>query len=205
MHKEVLTTEQKNLLPFVKYFSNDFGLVGGTAIALYIGHRGSVDFDLFSNEEFTNRQIRNKIIKNKKTIKHVFIDQKNEFTVLINGVKFTFLYYPFKIKFSQDFKNTIKLPDLLTLAAMKAYTIGRRNKWKDYVDLYFIMQNHFSIQKIIKKAQQIFGNEFNEKIFKVQLGYFKDIDYSEKIIFSKEFKIDDSIIKKGLTKFSLDS
>jgi len=203
MHKEILITEQKNLLPFIKSFSNDFGLVGGTAIALHIGHRKSVDFDLFSNKEFTNRQIRNKIIKNKKKIEHVFVDEKNEFTVLIDGVKCTFLYYPFKIKFSKKLEDKITLPDLLTLSAMKAYTLGRRNKWKDYVDLYFIMKNHYSIEKITKKAKLIFGNEFNEKIFKVQLAYFEDIDYSEKVIFTKTSKVSDTIIKKELTKFSL--
>ncbi|MCB6599156.1 hypothetical protein LI118_17050, partial [Erysipelatoclostridium ramosum] len=72
----------------------------------------------------------------------------------------------------------IKLPDLLTLAAMKAYALGRRAKWKDYVDLYFAMKDYFPISAIVKKAKGIFGAEFNEKIFRAQLAYFKDIDYS---------------------------
>ena len=46
MHKEILTKEQLELLPTIKFFSKDFGLVGGTAIALHIGHRHSIDFDL---------------------------------------------------------------------------------------------------------------------------------------------------------------
>ena len=48
MHKEILTDEQINLLPLVQLFNKDFGLVGGTAIAFHIGHRESIDFDLFS-------------------------------------------------------------------------------------------------------------------------------------------------------------
>ena len=63
MHKEILTKEQVELLPIVVGFSRDFGLVGGTAIALHIGHRESIDFDLFSFEEFNNLTIRNKIAK----------------------------------------------------------------------------------------------------------------------------------------------
>ena len=47
IHKEILTKEQVELLPIVAYFSKNFGLVGGTAIALMIGHRESLDFDLF--------------------------------------------------------------------------------------------------------------------------------------------------------------
>ncbi len=60
MHKEVLSKKQANLLPFLKSFSKDFGLVGGTAIALHLGHRQSIDFDLFTNEEFNNATLRKK-------------------------------------------------------------------------------------------------------------------------------------------------
>ena len=41
---------------------------------------------------------------------------------------------------------------LLTSAAMKDFALGRRNKWKDYVDLYFIIKDRFSVNKIAKKA-----------------------------------------------------
>lgn len=50
LHKEILTAEQQSLLETVKEFDADFGLVGGTAVALHIGHRESVDFDLFSKD-----------------------------------------------------------------------------------------------------------------------------------------------------------
>ena len=160
-----------NCYPCLDYFlSKDFGLVGRTAIAFYIGHRESLDFDLFTNKEFKNSNIRQKIHKNIK-IDNVIVDQLDEFTILTKGVKFTFLYLSYKIKFSKNFDSVVKLPDLLTLAAMKAFALGRRVKWKDYVDLYFIMNNHFSIDKIVKKSKQIFGKEFNEKIFRAQLAY----------------------------------
>ena len=51
MHEKILTEDQKNLLPLVAEFSSDFGLVGGTAIALHLGHRRSIDFDLFSKKD----------------------------------------------------------------------------------------------------------------------------------------------------------
>jgi hypothetical protein len=86
---------------------------------------------------------------------------------------------------------------------MKSFALGRRAKWKDYIDLYFVMKNHFGIDKIIKKAGQIFGNEFNEKIFRTQIVYFKDIDYSEKIIYMKNREISDKTIQKELVNFSL--
>ena len=51
MHKEIFTKEQEKILPLVVDFSDRFGLVGGTAIALHLGHRRSIDFDLFSNKK----------------------------------------------------------------------------------------------------------------------------------------------------------
>ena len=47
LHTEILSEQQKTLLPLVKEFRNSFGLVGGTALALHIGHRESIDFDLY--------------------------------------------------------------------------------------------------------------------------------------------------------------
>ena len=48
MHEEVLNAAQRELLPLMKQFKREYYLVGGTAIALHIGHRRSVDFDMFN-------------------------------------------------------------------------------------------------------------------------------------------------------------
>ena len=63
MHKEILTGDQSKLLPLVKIFSKDFGLVGGTAIGLYLGHRESIDFDLFTFNKFSNYSVK-KVLDN---------------------------------------------------------------------------------------------------------------------------------------------
>jgi len=107
MHQEVLTEKQIKLLPLLKKFNKDFGLVGGTAIAIYLGHRQSVDFDLFSNKELKTSQIRQKI-KQIAKIDKVLIDEKDEYTIVVNSVKITFLYYPFKIRFTNNLNNIIK-------------------------------------------------------------------------------------------------
>ena len=202
LHKEILTEKQIKLLPLLKLFSKNFGLVGGTAVALHIGHRRSIDFDLFTDKEFRNSSIR-KIIQKSFKIDNVIVDKLDEFSIIIENVNFTFFYYPYKLSFSKKLDDIIKLPDILTLAAMKAYTLGRRAKWKDYVDLYFIIKKHFSVSKISKKGKEIFGNEFNEKLFRSQLAYFKDIDYGEEIDYLKGFEIDNKIIQKELINFSI--
>jgi len=202
MHKEILTAGQLKLLPLVKAFNRDFGLVGGTAVALQIGHRQSIDFDLFASRSFVNSAVRRKILKYAKIDRSVR-DEKGQYTLVIGGVYFTFFHYPFKIEYGKKLDDIIGLPDLLTLAAMKAYALGRRAKWKDYVDLYFIMKKYHGIGAINKKAREIFGNEFNEKIFRNQLAYFDDIDYSEEVIFMKGRAVSDKTIKKELLDFSL--
>ena len=202
LHPEILTKEQEELLPLVRKFYKDFGLVGGTAIALHIGHRESIDFDLFSFDEFKTLNIKRRIV-NFKAIDRIIVSRSYEFTFLLNEVKITFFQYPFKIDYEIDFDKTLKLPSLLTLAAMKAYALGMRAKWKDYVDLYFIIKDFHSVSEIIKQAENIFGNEFNEKIFRGQLAYFEDINYSEEVNYLKGFEVSDKIIKKELINFSL--
>ncbi|KKS32721.1 MAG: hypothetical protein UU93_C0005G0029 [Candidatus Amesbacteria bacterium GW2011_GWA2_42_12] len=201
MHDEILSSKQKPLLSLVKTFSSKFCLIGGTAVALQLGHRRSIDFDLMTFSELKTNDIRNQIGKNYQ-IETVLIDETNEFTIVINGVKFTFLKYPFDIHPDIDFKEIIKMPSLLTLGAMKAYALGRRAKWKDYVDLYFII-NSFTLKDLIDEANTIFGNEFNEKLFREQLAYFEDIDYTEKVDFMTGFEISGKVIKTRLTEMSL--
>jgi hypothetical protein len=71
------------------------------------------------------------------------------------------------------------MPDLLTLAAMKFYAMGRRAKWKDYVDIYFLLKDYFTISEVSGRATELFEDAYSEKLFRQQLAYFEDIDYSE--------------------------
>lgn len=196
MHKEILTAEQNKLLPLVESFAKDFGLVGGTAIALHLGHRRSIDFDLFTAKPLRNQSVLNRISKNFK-IELLIVNKLDELTFILKGVKLTFFRYPYAIDY-QEKLGKIKIPDLLTLSAMKAYALGRRAKWKDYVDLYFILKNHHTLAQICAQAKKIFGAEFNEKIFRAQLSYFEDIDYSEQVDFMPGFEVSDKEVKKAL-------
>jgi hypothetical protein len=83
------------------------------------------------------------------------------------------------------------------LAAMKAYALGRRSKWKDYVDLYFILKDHYSVKQIAQQAELIFGQLFSEKLFRMRLCFFKDIDYTEPVEYLVE-RVSDKEIKDFL-------
>lgn len=202
-YSQILNDKQIKLLPAIKNISNHgFGMIGGTAIALQLGHRQSIDFDLCNIKEFNNAELI-RIIGKTNQIEKTLIDNSDEYTAIVDGVKLTCLYYPFPVEFKENIDNISPMADLLTLGAMKAYTLGRRVKWKDYVDLYFIMENNYPIQEIIAKSKQIFGTNFNEKLFRVQLAYFEDIDYSEEINYLPNKEIPDEVIKKKLIEWSL--
>lgn len=202
LRKETLSEEQIELLPLLKVASKNFGLVGGTAVALQIGHRRSIDFDLFSYEEFKNSDIKKQVMRVADITKTI-VSKSGEYTFFSGTIKVTFYNYPYRIEYKEKLDGIIKMPDLLTLAAMKAFTLGQRAKWKDYVDLYFIMRDFYTFKEISKKGIKIFGPEFNEKLFRVQLSYFKDVNYGETIEFLPGFEKTDEIIKKSLTEFSL--
>ncbi|WP_396174805.1 nucleotidyl transferase AbiEii/AbiGii toxin family protein [Flavobacterium sp.] len=178
MHLEILNKAQNQLLSTLVQFKREYYLVGGTAIALHIGHRESIDFDLFKEKDIRKKDIFSKL----KTIDYkVSFADYNQLNMSANGVKITFFSFPYKVPISSELKGIIKMPDLLTLAAMKAFALGRRAKWKDYVDLYFILKFHFAFKEVLTKAKEIFGDEFIEKQFIAQIGYFKGINYDEEI------------------------
>ncbi len=201
MHTNILSHKQQELLPLVKQFSGDFGLVGGTAIALHLGHRRSIDFDLFRFKSFNIQNIRSTIMKKWK-IEHTFIQGEGELTILVNQVKMTFFHFPYNLSFNEDFQGIIHIPDLLTLGAMKVFALGHRAKWKDYVDLYFLF-HQCSLDELCKRAVNLFGTQFNEKLFRVQLGYFTDIDYTEEVEFMKGFEISQKEVYEYLENISL--
>jgi len=203
MHHEILDRKQELLFPLLEKFKNNFYLAGGTAVALYLGHRKSIDFDLFTNTEIQVRSLENVILRSGFQIQQVFCNSIDEFTVLVNQVKVSFISYPFSINTSETLLEKIKLPNLLTLAAMKAYALGRRSKWKDYVDLYFILRDFFSLNLISNEANKIFGSAFNSRCFLEQLIWFKDIDYSEEVQFLENKQVLDEEIKKNLKKIVL--
>jgi len=202
MHEEVLKQEQLNLLPLLKLFNKEFYLVGGTAVALQIGHRYSIDFDLFTYNNIKRKSIKNLLEKNNFSIQNVLFEDSIQLHCIINHVKVTFFQFPYKIKAEINFKNIIKIPDLLTLSAMKAFDLGSRGKWKDYVDLFFILKNYLSFEQISASAKLIFGEAFNEKLFKQQLTYFDDVSFMEEVEYLSN-PISENEIKEFLTEIAL--
>lgn len=182
MHTEIFTGGQAELLPYIKGFQRSFYMVGGTAIALHIGHRRSIDFDLFTQSQLNKSRIKAKLLHIPFNQTPVFEDY-DQLHLLVNNVKLTFFSYPYSVTHPISVGSVITIPSLLSLAAMKAFALGRRAKWKDYVDLYYILREHYTIQEICREAEKIFNQQFSGKLFRQQLAFHKDIDYTEPVEF----------------------
>jgi len=202
MHQEILSPAQIDLLPLVRLFKREFYLVGGTAIALHIGHRRSIDFDLFKEGSINHKRILDKI-SNQKMNYLVTRRVEEQLDLIVKDVKFTFFQYPYNLKAAIGFNEYLRMPELIDLAAMKAFALGRRSKWKDYVDLYFLIKNYFSIGQIADKATIIFGQLFSEKLFRAQLCYYDDVDFTESVEFINS-EIAESEIKEYLNYKALE-
>jgi hypothetical protein len=202
MYLNILNQNQTDLLPFIAGFRKEFYMVGGTAIALHIGHRRSIDFDLFKNGTIKPKTIAKKFEeKGEKVIITLNID--GQLNLVCREVKFTFFEYEFEIPHDLLIENYITIPNLLDLAAMKAYALGRRSKWKDYVDLYFILKDHYPVEIISGRAKELYKDLFSEKLFRGQLNYFVGINYDEQIEYMPGFYIPDEEIKAFLTDAAL--
>ena len=201
MFENILSNNQIEMAQRIfPLFNKNFFLTGGTALALLLGHRKSINFDLASKKQINAFDIEKKLINSKINIQSVMVATGDEFSVLIKNIKFTFYFFPFNVPHKLEWKKTkILLPKIIDIAAMNAYALGRRSKWKDYIDIYFILKSGISLDEINSKTEDIFKTNFNSKLFREQLCYFEDIDFSETITYVDE-NIKDIKIKTYLTK-----
>lgn len=176
MHPEALTETGAKLLPHFKRFGPDFYLVGGTALALQIGHRLSVDFDFFSNQELPRNLL--------KKVKRVFpaagvvatINNPEQLNIKIDGVKSTFFWYRYPPVLPLIEYQGIQMASIPEIAVMKAFAIGQRGTFRDYVDMYFLLaENHVTLDRIFELAKKKYPQEFNERLFLEQLVYLEDV------------------------------
>lgn len=185
MHLEALKSKQKEIFKKLPAFS-DFYLVGGTALALQIGHRISIDFDLFRKKELDKNFIAKiyKVFKNdhlRFSLRH-----SEQINLEVNSVKFNFVKYPYNPLWKLKIIQGVKIASVKDIALMKAFTLGKRATLKDYADLYFILkQKIITLEQIIRGCQKKYKQEFNDRLFLEELTYLADVSKA-KIKFLKE-------------------
>jgi len=173
-------------------------LAGGTALSMQINHRISYDFDVFTDKPIDDRFL----LKLKKIFWEYevepMVDTGDELTVMLSGnVKLSFVYFPF-VKLEKAVEtDSLDLFSINDLLANKAYALGRRKTWRDYVDIYWALKNNLiDLKKLITITEQKFDGVFSAKLFLEQLVYFSDVAEIE-VDWTGE-KVENEDIKKYL-------
>jgi len=122
-------------------------LVGGTALALLLGHRLSIDLDFFGQVEGDTEMIANYLMRDGFDV-NIRSNQKNIHIFTINGVKTDIVNYPYSWIDDLIEEDGIRLGGLKDIAAMKIAAITNRGSKKDFIDVYFLL-NHFSLKEIM--------------------------------------------------------
>ena len=198
MHLEILDEKRKKIFETLKSssFIRNFELGGGTALALQIGHRISVDFDFFAKNLLEKGFLENVEKELLSKDLEVLVNNSEELSLLVDGVKVSFIFYPFPRQLPCVDLGGINALSILEIASTKAYTIGRRSEYKDYVDLYFLLkEKDITLNKIIDLCNKKYGSKFNSRLFLEQLILEEDVE-EVKIHFVKE-----SINKEELFTF----
>jgi len=157
----------------------DFGiksriyLAGGTALALYLNHRTSVDLDFYSEEEIDNNEVLIKLQKifNNLTVK---LHQKRTLFLTINEVDFSLFYYPYKLIRKTEKYKKIEIASIEDVLAMKVGALVQRGKRRDFIDLYYLLQK-FSLEEILKLTLKKFPG-YQEMLVLRALIFFEDAE-----------------------------
>ena len=179
MHEEALTKESAALLPSFGWFDN-FYLAEGTALALQIGHRLSVDFDFFSYEPLPKSLLGKVKRAFKERQLSVTYSAPEQLNLIIDGVKVTFFNYPYQTIYPLVPYKKIKLASVLEIALMKSFSIGKRLSYKDYIDWYFMLaEKQISLPEVIEGAKKKFDADFNDRLFLGQLVSMENIPFQK--------------------------
>ena len=178
MDFKILDKKREKLLSqlvFLKKYG--FYLAGGTALALQIGHRTSLDFDFYSERKFDNKKL---FLELERKFKNVILIQKPEQTLIvkINGVEVSFFHYPYPLIYPLVKYKDVYLASKEDIAAMKLIAISDRGTKRDFIDIYFLLKE-FSLKRIFEFVIKKYPN-FNIYVGLQGLTYFIDAEKQQK-------------------------
>lgn len=177
MHPEALTRETLALFPRLAPLAgrHGFTLAGGTSLALFLGHRVSVDLDFFSEEAFIPDLLAGKL-RSVQLNPEVMQLAPGTLSVVIEGVKVSFFHYapPF-VDPPKRYKG-LAVASILDVAAMKLIAIAQRSARRDFVDLYVIL-HQMPFSAVAERAVQRYGAGLIEPVVIGKgLTWFEDAD-----------------------------
>lgn len=176
---DTLPAPQRALWPVLAATPDSFTLYGGTALALRLGHRASVDFDFFSNASFDPERLAEQIpyLREAERIRLApdtltcRVDRRGPVLISFFGG----LGLGQVAAHEQCSDTLLRVASLLDLAGTKAAVLQKRAEPKDYLDIHAILQHRIDLPTILAAGAVIYGRKFNPLITLKALSYFDDV------------------------------
>lgn len=161
---------------------SSFNLVGGTSLALRMGHRKSVDLDLFTKDDFDLQELR-ELLVNKYNLR-VSYEKGKTLKGFINNVKIDLIKYDYPQVCSVETIEGIRFESIPDVIAMKLSAIcDNGSRIKDFIDIAFL-SSKYSFDDMLKFYSTKFPAS-NQMMLAKALVYFADIDFNEDIVMLK--------------------
>ena len=148
LHYETISPSTLELLKSIQSiaFLQDTCLVGGTALALQLGHRKSIDLDIFGSITASSSEIRQTL--SAKHSVQVLKESANINIYLVDGVKVDFVNYSYGLVEPVVVQDNLRLASIEDIAAMKIAAIIGRGTKKDFIDLFFLLRR-YSLKELL--------------------------------------------------------
>lgn len=188
MYAKSIDEKTKRVLEKIKKkeFLKNFYLAGGTALAIQLGHRKSIDLDFFSQKSFPIFRMEKEL----SLIGKYVLEKKDEDTLdgSLDNIKISFFRYDYKQLHPFVEFEGIKIADERDIACMKIDAISSRGSKKDFIDLYFLLEKYNLSELIIFFEQKYSDIKFNKMHIFKSLIYFDDAEDEPMPIMIKEVK-----------------
>lgn len=174
-----LPTAQRALWPELDATPDHFTLYGGTALALYLGHRTSVDFDFFSNAAFDPDDLAKNVpyLKDAERIQVA----PNTLTCRIDRGGPVLVSFFGDLNLGQVGQRErlegmrLYVASLLDIAGTKAAVVQKRAEVKDYLDIEALLRHGVDLPTILAAGAVVYGRQFNPLVTVKALSYFDDL------------------------------
>jgi hypothetical protein len=166
---DILPKPQRRLWDELAEVPSEFVLYGGTAIALHLGHRRSLDFDFFGSRPFNPAKLEASIPF--MTAATITQREPNTLSAVVNRggpVRLSFLGVPGLPRLALPHvapDNGLQIASLLDLAGTKVNVVQLRAEAKDYRDIDAILRDRrIDLPTALASAQALYGLQFNPVI-----------------------------------------
>lgn len=171
---------------------SNFNLIGGTALALYWGHRVSVDIDFFSDKNVNLDELEGKI----NQIDSSVLVSKNPIGRFysISGIKCDFVNFPYKFLYPSQNEGGFYIAHIDDIVSLKLGALANRGAKKDFYDLYYIL-HHYTVEQLT----ELYKKKFNvADVFPLlkSIVYFEDAEDELPPLLLKEKRLTWVQIKK---------